>query len=62
MPAITKTNVYGEELGDGGGVGLVRSKHTQHIVLEADGTGLASSLNRFISLDAFDFRKQKTQC
>ena len=21
MPAITKTNVYGEELGDGGGVG-----------------------------------------
>lgn len=48
--------------GDGGGVGLVRSKYTQHIVLEADGTGLASSLNRFISLDAFDFRKQKTQC
>lgn len=47
---------------DVGGVGLVRSKHTQHIVLEADGTGLASSLNRFISLDAFDFRKQKTQC
>lgn len=33
MPAITKTNVYGEELGDGGGVGRGGDPHLNYVCM-----------------------------
>lgn len=42
MPAITKTNVYGEELGDGGGGGGGGCPHLNYVCMSEgwEGKGL----------------------